>query len=230
MGLLANLSAGGGALDSSSSLLSHLNALKADPKNSVAYAQVNADLQNLAAAATSVIPGVGGSFAFVALSANITLILTKAVNGSAPNTSDLLAVGANVITIVGQVITAAGLGKIVITGGVGVVPGGAAITIGTGVDALSAAVTAASLGVDYNDVKSLFSNLSTELKSLSAASGIGANSGLITNISSTGAIVGVSPQTLTTMSRPILLHLPPTSTPPPASAPVTSAQEPTAIA
>lgn len=30
MGLLANLSAGGGALDSSSSLLSHLNALKAE--------------------------------------------------------------------------------------------------------------------------------------------------------------------------------------------------------
>ena len=194
MGVIAKLSATGASFDSTSSLLTHLQDLKNNPKDSIAIAQVNADLQNLTAAASSVIPGVGASTAFVALSADITLILIKAANGVAPNPSDLLAVAGNLVTIVGQVVTAAGAAEIVITGGVGVLPGAGAITLGTGIDLASATVTAASLGVDYKDIKSTLNALTTEFQSLSSITNLGANSGLIPKLSTSGAVTGFSAQ------------------------------------
>src|SRR5450830_664599 len=168
MSVIANTTAVGGVLDSASSLTKDLMDLSANPNGSVAQAQVNADLQNLAAAATSVIPGVGASTAFAALSADVTLMLTKIVNGVVPEESDFLAAFGNVATIVGQVVSAAGLAETVLTGGAGLIPGLGAITLGTAVDFSAAGLTGLSLGVDRENIQATLSAFSSALRSLGA--------------------------------------------------------------
>lgn len=70
MSSLGNVSAAAGTLDAQSQLAKDLSTLLSNPNSSVAYAQVNADIENLAAVASAVIPGIGASAAFTALSAD----------------------------------------------------------------------------------------------------------------------------------------------------------------
>ena len=84
MPTIGNITAAAGTLDAGSQLAKDIAALKNNPNDTVAQAQVNADYQNLVAAASSVVPGVGASTAAAALLTDINLIVTKYENGQTP--------------------------------------------------------------------------------------------------------------------------------------------------
>ena len=168
MGTIANISVLTGTLDASSTLATDLAQLQANPNSVVDQAKVNADLQNLAAAATAAVPGIGFSTAFTALSANVTASVTEIASGEMPGQSDLIPIFGNLWTILGQVVTAAGLSEIAISGGVATVPGVGTITIGTAMDMFGASLTAWSLGVDESSINANLTSFANVLQMMAS--------------------------------------------------------------
>ena len=168
MGTIANISGLTGTLDASSTLFTDLAKLQANPNSVVDQAKVNADLQNLAATATAVVPGIGFSTAFTALSADVTALVTEFASGEMPTQSDIVPIFGNVWTILGQVVTAAGLSEIVITDGVATLPGVSTITVGTVMDMIGASITAWSLGVDKSDISANLTSFANVLQMMAS--------------------------------------------------------------
>lgn len=149
-----------GVVDGSSSIIQHMQELQKNPSDPVAYAQVNADFQNTVAAMTALAPGLGASTAFVALSADFTLLLQKARNGTAITPSDIVPIAGNLVTLAGQVVAAAGLAGTPATGGISLPLG---LTLGEFIDGAGAAINLGGLGLDLKDVRATLGQLSTAL-------------------------------------------------------------------
>lgn len=132
-----------GTVDGAGTIAKHIEDLKQNPSDPVAYAQVTADFQNTMAAVTALVPGVGGSTAFTALSADINLMLQRLLHGDAPTASDALAAFGNIATLAGQVVEALGAVS-------GFVP---AFLGGEVIDAFGAFLGLAAVGVDIGDIR-----------------------------------------------------------------------------
>ena len=156
-----------GTADGAGSIIKHLDDLKNNPNDSVAQAQVTADFQNLSAAVTALVPGVGGSAAFVALSADINLVIQKAKNGSAIGAGDIIPIAGNLITLVGQAVEAAGLAGTPVTGGLSLPAG---ITAGEALDAFGSATAFYGLATDMDDVRAGLGMLANAIQSMSGSS------------------------------------------------------------
>jgi len=151
-----------GVVDGSSSIIQHIQELQKNPNDQVAFAQVNADFQNTIAAMTALVPGIGASTAFVALSADFNLLIQKIGNGAEISQSDFIPIVGNLVTLTGQVVEAAGLAGTPATGGLSLVAG---ITAGEALDGLGAAVNFYGLGVDVKDVRATLGQLADAMAS-----------------------------------------------------------------